>query len=234
MHRQLLICSVILGSSLVTGITFGQNPTHVCPQWEWGQTGEIHHYYSEYCEESDDVCNSLGWDNYDGAANLAMNVGCPDCDRCLATLVTSQTKPTSEQGKKGKANAQKTDRGRRPQTAPGLARNGLTNLPAAGHRPTLMPGATLRDTLTADVESTSEKTIRVNLFIILLDPQGHIPKGDPIAHAPALVANGVEVRSQGRAEITIPNRNVERLDANAFDITVGQIVYRVITHEEEE
>ena len=237
MHRQLLVCGVILGSSLVTGITFGQNPTHVCPQWDWGQTGEIHHYYSQYCEESGGVCTSLGWDNYDGAEGLAMNVGCPDCASCLQVLLTTQTKPTpeAEQGKEGKANAQKTNRGRRPQTAPGIAKDGIKKLPPAGHTPTLMAGALLRDTLTADVEIANNRTIRVKLFIILLNPkgQGHIPS-NPIASAPTLVANGVEVQSQGPADITIPNSsgNVKRLAENAYDITVGQIVYRVITHQE--
>jgi len=86
--RVLLLMGVVSVAGMnCADVSAQTNPSCIYPQWEWGQTGPIYHYYSEYVfiTGGKHNCSLSYWDNYDmGATGLAVYYGCDsnetDCD----------------------------------------------------------------------------------------------------------------------------------------------------------
>ncbi|MCA9038580.1 MAG: hypothetical protein KDA81_19520 [Planctomycetaceae bacterium] len=80
-------------------------PSCIAPQWQWGQTGDVYHYYSEYIfldSNDDQACYMSYWDNYDslqGDLGFCWCDGGNDCPMCSQTLLKAQAVQPSD-GKK--------------------------------------------------------------------------------------------------------------------------------------
>jgi hypothetical protein len=108
-------------------------------------------------------------------------------------------------------------------------RQGLSKLPEPNYEPNHGPMATVVDKKIADVMITDTKVIKVKLYLLLIDPR---VAGKPLP--PIFVANGFEVRYDPSYSpyLTVPNKDVTCLAANLYSVRIGQVDYRVVTHDE--
>ncbi|MEZ6043619.1 MAG: hypothetical protein R3C20_24235 [Planctomycetaceae bacterium] len=103
MLRGLLL--ILAAVSISAPVRAQVSPSCIAPQWQWGQTGNIYHYYSEYIYLSDSppfeqLCYLSYWDNYDSTdGNLPFcycdgGDGCPSCS-VFSSLVSQETNDAS-------------------------------------------------------------------------------------------------------------------------------------------
>lgn len=74
---------------LITPAQAQLEPSCIAPQWQWGQTGHVFHYYSEYIfidpSTYNQLCYMSYWDNYDSTVDNLPFCYCDggnDCPAC--------------------------------------------------------------------------------------------------------------------------------------------------------
>lgn len=224
LNRPMFVCSVILGFCSMNAFVCGQNPTHACPQWEWGNTGNIYHYYSEMIDNDHIPCLSLYWDNLDGPQGMDLTGSCGNAGACHGPLLRQIEASQQRQGDPQNATTMKKPG---PHTKPGSK---LNNVPTPNQAPKLDPRvATIKDDFIAEVYITANQAIKAKLYIARIDLRGQAGHD---RKPPMLVANGFQCDPSSSADITVRNDYVQAVEGeeHVYEVTVGPVVYRLITN----
>lgn len=190
-----------------------QSVAYACPQYSWGQTGNIYHYYSSLLIKNENVeldCSLTEWGNFDGNSEVELGGYCdPVVNGPDNPVMCEQINPCCIKS---------------------VHDDGLERLPQSGYEPMIDKSVTILDQRFVDVSlPPNGKRIKVKLFLFAIRPREH-----DLPLPTIIVAKGFEVRDEPGLPTycSVQCRESDGRALNLIHVRMGPTVYKVLTHDE--